>query len=233
MDNSIKLSVIMPSYMEEENLRQLLPRLNSALMSLKISYEILVIDTVAPMDNTKQVCDTNNAEYINMKNGNSYGDAARTGIRTARGEYILTMDSDGSHPPEFIPRLYEHSKDFDVVIASRYIEGGYTENSRLLILMSMIVNWVYSLVLNIKCKDVSNSFRIYDSALLKELNLYCNNFDIIEEILYKLSRKHRGLKIKEVPFTFKQRMFGHTKRNLIAFSFSYIFSLLKLRFLKE
>jgi dolichol-phosphate mannosyltransferase len=228
--NDLELSVIIPAYLEEENLRVILPRLSKVLHDLNAPYEVLVIDTMQSMDNTPLVCKENGAVYINRENGNYYGDAVRTGIRRSKGEYILTMDSDGSHPPEFIPKLYEYAKDFDVVIASRYIKGGYTENNKLLILMSLIVNWIYSLVLNIKCKDVSNSFRIYNADLLKGLDLYCNNFDIIEEILFKISRKYDGLKIKEVPFTFKQRMFGKTKRNLISYIFSYAFSLLRLRF---
>jgi dolichol-phosphate mannosyltransferase len=96
--------------------------------------------------------------------------------------------------------------------------------------MSKIVNWGYSFVLNIKCKDVSNSYRLYDSAQLQALKLKCDNFDIVEEILFKLIRNNKSLKMKEVPFSFKQRMFGETKRNLPQFIFTYVFTLIRLRF---
>jgi len=224
------LSVIIPAYLEEENLRIILPRLKSVLSGLKVGFEINVIDTLEPMDSSKAVCQVNDANYFNRENSNYYGDAVRTGIKYAQGEFIIFMDADGSHTPEFIPQLIKYKDDYDVVIASRYIEGGVTDNSKTLIFLSKIVNFIYALVLRLGCKDVSNSFKLYPAGMIKKLDLYANNFDIIEEILFKIKKNHKHLRIKEVPFTFKQRMFGHTKRNLLSFSFSYLFSLLRLKF---
>lgn len=227
-----ELCVVIPSYLEEENLRILLPRLNTVLSSLNLPSEILVIDTMEPMDNTKQACLENSVQYINREAGDSFGDAIRTGIKHAKGTYIIFMDGDGSHSPEFIPNLIEHKDDYDVIIASRYVEGGATDNKKILIVMSKAVNILYSLFLNLKCKDVSNNFKLYKSHLLKNLNLYSDNFDIIEEILFKIKKNKKDLKIKEIPYTFKERMFGHTKRNLIFFAVSFLFTLIKLRLRK-
>ena len=76
---------------------------------------------------------------------------------------------------------------------------------------------------------MSNSFKLYRTADLKRLRLRCRNFDIIEEILFKLRRKNPALRIREVPFTFKQRMFGSTKRNLVLFIVTYVLTMLRLR----
>ena len=230
MANNVTLSVLLPAYLEEENLRQLLPRLNEVVAGLGISSEIVVIDTSSPMDNTREVCDQHHATYLSREGGDFFGDAVRTGILRARGEYILFMDADGSHPPEFIRNLWQKAAESDVVIASRYIDGGATDNSRILVAMSLLVNFIYSLVLNLKCKDVSNSFKLYRAQHLKELTLHCKNFDIVEEILFKIKRNHPALRIVELPFSFKKRMFGSTKRNHIVFMFSFTFTLLRLRF---
>jgi len=228
--NRFELSVVLPAYQEEENLRNLLPRLLTTLQSLGIASEVLVIDTIDPMDMTKEVCEQNGVRYINRRVGNYFGCAVRTGIEEASGRYVLFMDADGSHPPEFIPELFCLADNYEVVIASRYIDKGNTENSFALILMSRIVNWTFSIVLNLPCKDVSNSFKVYRGEQLKSLNLTCNNFDIVEEILFKLRRYHPYIKFKEVPFVFKKRMFGETKRNLLVFILTYVFTILKLRF---
>lgn len=230
MSSNIKMSVIIPSYLEEENLRIIIPRLKNEMQKLGEDYEIIVVDTMRPIDYTENICKEYNIIYLNRKNGNHYGDAIRTGLENARGEYILFMDADGSHSPEFISKLYPYKDDYDVVIASRYVDGGATDNNRILIFMSWMVNVIYSTVLNLKCKDVSNSFKLYRGDLLKNLILYCNNFDIVEEILFKLAKMNKSLKIKEVPFSFKKRMFGETKRNLFLFMLTYIFTLLRLRF---
>jgi len=228
--SSIKVSVIIPSYLEEENLRIIIPKLKNEMQKLGDDYEIMIVDTMQPMDHTEDVCKNNKLIYLNRKKGNNYGDAVRTGIENATGEYIIFMDADGSHSPEFIEQLYRHKNEYDVVIASRYIDGGATDNNRILIFMSWVVNIVYSYFLNLKCKDVSNSFKLYRGDLLKKISLYCNNFDIVEEILFKLKKTNESLRIKEVPFSFKKRMFGETKRNLFLFMISYIYTLLKLRF---
>ena len=232
---SVQLTVALPAYLEEENLRLLLPRLHHTLETYgkalpSFTFEILVLDTEKPLDKTQDVCKAfSSVRYIRRRGGNTFGDAVRTGIADSKGESVIFMDADGSHTPEFIPELLARAQGNDVVIASRYTEGGYTENSASLVWMSRILNVTYSLVLGLKCKDVSNSFKLYQGAALRSLKLKCNNFDIVEEILYKLKRKQPALRIAEVPFTFKKRMFGETKRNLLAFILTYVVTIIKLR----
>lgn len=210
-------------------MRVLLPRLLKCLEDL--DYEILVVDTKAEMDGTKSYCtglESENIRYVNRSPDNYYGDAIRTGIANITGDLAVCMDADGSHSPEFILQMLPAAKENDLVIASRYIEGGYTENNKVQVLMSKIVNLVYSTVLGLKCKDVSNSFRIYRTNQLKTLSLRCNNFDIVEEILFKLTRNYTDLRVIELPYTFKQRLFGETKRSMIEFIYSYLRTLVKL-----
>lgn len=233
MNEKIELSIVLPAYLEEENLRLLLPRVKSIAEEITNSFEIIIVDTERPMDGTPEACQKNNVVYVNRTGGNTYGAAIRTGISKSNGDKIIFMDADGSHHPEFIKELYAEKDQNDLVIASRYIEGGHTENSFILILMSKIVNWGYAFALNINCKDVSNSFKLYDGNMLRKISLSCNNFDIVEEILYKIIKENPGLKIKELPFSFKQRMFGETKRNLLKFIFTYVFTLIRLRFLTK
>ncbi|MCP4179893.1 MAG: glycosyltransferase [bacterium] len=228
----LSLSVIIPAYLEEENLRILLPRLIKTLNDVGISNEILIIDTMESMDNTELAVSSLGAIYINRENGNNYGDAVRTGIKKAKGESILFMDADGSHSPETIPELLNHAGNFDIVIASRYIKGGGSDNSKLLIFMSLVVNSIYAFVLGFNVKDISNSFKLYNSNILSGIELKCNNFDIVEEILVKIKRKKKYITIKEIPYLFKERMFGKTKRNLFSFIASYIVTLFRLRFMK-
>ena len=230
MENNIDLTVVIPAYNEAENLRVLLPRLVGVLRREKIVFEILVVDRIMRTDDTPEICGNNGAVYVNRKNSDFFGDAIRTGISLSRGRYVAFMDADGSHPPEFVTELYKFRNDYDVVVASRYVDGGGTENAKTLILMSRLLNIIYSLVLNIPCKDVSNNFKLYRKDLFANIALYCDNFDIVEEILFKIVRNNPGVKIKEVPFKFEKRKFGETKRNLFAFIVSFAITLFKLRF---
>lgn len=234
----MKLTVVLPSYREEENLRLLLPRIQEALRETMNrfagDYEILVIDTVKPLDSTEKACEQFGVRCVRRRPTNVYGDAVRTAIAEATGDWMIFMDADGSHGPEWLPKLIAASTagggTADIVIASRYVEGGDTENPLVLILMSRVLNLTYSIVLGLKVKDVSNSFKMYRTALLRPLRLKCHDFDIIEEMLFRITRANRGVRIREIPFTFKARMFGQTKRNLVWFIIGYVFTILKLRF---
>jgi dolichol-phosphate mannosyltransferase len=230
---AVDYSIVLPAYREEENLRLLLPRIRAALAETEGRAEILVVDTVTPLDATELVCEEFDVRYLRRSPSNAFGDAVRVGIQEARGQWVLFMDADGSHGPEWIPRLIAERESHDVVIASRYVAGGSTENNLLLILMSMILNLTYSLVLGLKVRDVSNSYKLYRAAFLKELKLKCKNFDIIEEILFRIRRRHPQVRIKEIPFTFKTRMFGRTKRNLLWFVLTYLYTIVRLRFLSR
>jgi dolichol-phosphate mannosyltransferase len=227
--SDVILSIVLPSYQEEENLSNLLPRIRSALDSINVEAEIIVVDTENEMDNTQGLCRKYDCRYVARHGGNNYGDAVRTGIDESNGEFILFMDADGSHSPEFIQNLFKYINSYDIVIASRYVSNGSTENSLILTLMSKILNITYSFVLGLPCKDVSNSYKIYHKNQLKSINLTCNNFDIVEEIIFKLYRSKKIFKIKEVPYAFQKRMFGKTKRNLFMFVITYVYTIVKLR----
>jgi dolichol-phosphate mannosyltransferase len=227
------LSIVLPAYEEAENLRTLLPVLKDVAKTLTPGFEILVVDTSAPRDASPQICADAGVKYIPRRGGDCYGHAVRTGIEDSHGKLVLLMDADGSHNPAFLPLLWKSRDEADLVIASRYMPGGRTENPAVLIFMSLMVNVVFRLVLGLRCRDVSNSFRLYRGDDLRALRLACDNFDIVEEILVLLSCEHPGYRIKEVPITFEERKAGKTKRKLAAFALSYLAVLWRLRRLRH
>ena len=225
--SSPDLSVILPAYEEAENLVWFLPQLREILQKMGVSHEILVIDTSSPKDETPQVCRQNGVDYHARAGGDLYSHAVKTGISKTKGRWVVIMDCDGSHDPTVIPRLWAEKERADLIIASRYVEGGHTENPAILIGLSLVVNVVFRTVLKLRCRDVSNSFRLYTGAALRSLQLECANFDIVEEILIKLSMGKSAFSIREIPFTFGRRRAGHTKRDLVAFALSYLASLVR------
>lgn len=224
------ISIVLPSYKEAENLKVLLPEINQILKPSNIDYEILIVDTLEPMDDTKSVCELYDATYVTRQGGNMYGDAIRTGIKMATYEYILVMDADSSHNPLDIPRLYSAISETgsDIVIGSRYMKGGDTDNPWILKLMSHMVNIAYRIIFHLRVKDVSNSFRIYNAAKLKSITIECDNFDLVEEILIRMQIKYADLKIKEIPIFFRERMYGESKRELLKFALSYFVTIHRL-----
>jgi dolichol-phosphate mannosyltransferase len=223
----IDLSIVIPAYREAEALTLLLPGLKAHVEALSPRSEILVIDTQMPLDHTADVCLAQGVRHVPRTNGNAYGDAVRTGIAAASGEFILFMDADGSHNPSQLRFLWEQRDAADLVIGSRYVDGGVTENPAILIFMSWVVNVTYRFVFGLQVKDVSNSLRLYRKNYLQLMRLKCDNFDIIQEILIRAPRLG-ATRILEVPITFEKRKAGESKRNLVKFAFSYIRTILRL-----
>jgi dolichol-phosphate mannosyltransferase len=222
------LSVVLPCYLEADNLRFLLPQIKAMAATLTPNYEVLIVDTQKPKDDTPAICAAEGVRYIGRRGGDSYGDAIRTIIEEARGAFLLCMDADGSHSPDYFPAMWEKRNTYDIVIGSRYAPGGHTENPAVLILMSYVLNLTFRLAFSIQAKDVTNSFRLYRRNVLTSLKLQSNDFDILEEILIKATVRKQPATIGEIPVTFGRRKAGESKRKLMKFAFGYVSTLNKL-----
>jgi len=228
-NNTVDLTVMLPAYNEAATLRELLPAIKAAAANLTPNFEILILDTQTAMDNTEEVCASNGVRHIRRSGGNQYGDAIRTGISEARGTYLLCMDADGSHSPDYFASMWAERDKFDVVIGLFYVRGAHTENPAILIWMSYAVNLTFRTVFNLHAKDVTNSFRLYRTAILKPMTLNSNDFDILEEILIKAVTYRPAARLGEVPITFAKRKAGESKRKLVQFAFGYVNTLQRLR----
>jgi len=222
------ISTVLLAYKEAENLKVLLPQIKEQLDKTGEEYEIIIVDTAQPLDNTEEVCQQFGARYVNQKYP-SFGGAFRTGIEAAEKDKFLILDSDGSHNPKYIPDLYNmFMTGADVAIGSRYVKGGHTDDAKSSIIMSKILNTTFRIALGIKAKDISTDYRMYDTAQLKKVELSCKNYDILQEVLLKLRINNKSLVIKETPISFDKRMFGESKRRLIPFILGYIKTLFRL-----
>lgn len=226
--DTIDLSIIIPAYLESESLALMLPEIKMAAATLTQRFEILVIDTQQDMDNTGDCCRAHGALHIHRDGGNSYGDAIRTAIAVAHGTYIICMDADGSHSPSCFASMWAAREASEIVIGSRYVRGGHTENPAILVWMSNAVNLVYRAVFSLPAKDVTNSFRLYHRSVLAPLKLESNDFDILEEILIKATIRQPPARIAEIPVTFGRRKAGESKRKLVQFAFGYLKTLQRL-----
>jgi len=229
VSDQLELTVMIPAYREADSLRTLLPKIAAAAFALTPAYEILIVDTQERMDDTGDVCAIWDARHIHRSGGNQYGDAIRTGIAEARGKYLLCMDADGSHNPASFASMWAKRGEWDIVIGSRYADGGHTENPAVLIWMSYVVNLTFRVAFKLTARDVTNSFRLYRTEILKGMRLESNNFDILEEILIRCVTHRPPAQVGEVPVTFERRKAGESKRKLVAFAFGYIATLQKLR----
>ena len=225
-------SIVLLAYNEAENLKILLPQINEVAQKAGIDYEILIIDSAKPTDNTEEVAVENGAKYIPQEEP-FYGGAFRTGIKYVTKEHMLVLDADGSHDPKDIPAIHQkYAEGFDMVIGSRYVAGGVSNDSKSSFVMSKILNTTMRIVIGVKAKDISTSYRLYDAKQIKAVKLVRNNYDILQEVILKMKinkrKKHQRFQIGETPIVFNKRMYGESKRQLLKFIKGYIVTVFML-----
>ncbi|MEM5829230.1 MAG: glycosyltransferase [Candidatus Aenigmatarchaeota archaeon] len=198
----MRVSIVIPTK-NEPYIQKLVGRIHRALSTL--SKEIIVVDKsdVAPK--------VKGAKLIRQKS-DGLGKAVLEGVEFAKGDVIVLMDGDGSHRPEDLSKLIEKTKDYDIVIGSRYTKGGKTKDKFYRVLISRIFCLITSLVLGLKIKDSMSGFSAVRRSVYKKIKLNPKGFKINTEILYKA--KKIDLKTTEVPIVFEKRKLGKSKGTL-------------------
>jgi dolichol-phosphate mannosyltransferase len=210
----VKAVVCLPTYNERENLE----RMVEALADKGVS--VLVIDDNSP-DGTGELADRLAAEHdyvevLHRARKEGLGPAYLAGFRRALAEgaeLVLEMDADFSHDPQDVPRLVAAAADADLVLGSRYVEGGAVGNwGRVRRLVSSGGSWYARVLLGVRVRDMTCGFRCYRRTVLETLDLDAiasQGYVFQIESTYRTLRA--GFRVVEIPITFVDREHGGSK----------------------
>jgi dolichol-phosphate mannosyltransferase len=212
------LSVVIPALNEAANLEQVLPAVAEAVAGMGVTHEIMVVDG-GSTDGTQEIVRKHQARLVSQKFP-GFGGAYRAGFEQSRGEYVVTLDADGSHGAAVLVDLWAARLQGDVVIASRYVPGGAAQMPAWRRLLSRALNAGFRRGLALPVHDLSSGFRLYRRAVVEALPLRASNFDILEEILIRVLAA--GYRVHEVPFTYRARVSGRSHVRLLKFALSYL-----------
>jgi dolichol-phosphate mannosyltransferase len=231
-----ELSIVIPTYNEEKTIEKLVKEIRKNLEKTKFkeSYEIIVVDDKS-RDKTPELINelSRGKSFVTVHRlkDKGIGSAVIDGIDVARGEYVLTMDADFSHPPEKIPEILKDYKKYDIISASRFIRSGGMEAPFLRYWGSKILNRICGIILDLKIRDLGGNFRLFNRKKFLELDLSRKALfgEFGFEIFYKAKKKN--YKMKEIPFVYKFRKEGKSKMgNLAKYGLTYIKRAFELRF---
>jgi dolichol-phosphate mannosyltransferase len=222
------LSIVIPTYNESENIVRLISDITDRIPH-DVRTEILIVDDNSP-DGTGSL-----AKYASENGFDVIPDNGRAltirvihrpirdglmcavldGIKASMGKNILVMDADFSHPPQLIPRIISELKTESncVVIGSRYARGATTVGvplKRLLISFGATEIARYGLKVK-EVRDPMSGFFALPRHILKDIEFSTQGFKILLEILVK---KQSYVTVKEIPYTFTDRKYGHSKLDL-------------------
>ena len=211
----MKLSLVIPTYNEKENIQKLIKKIQEEFKKNKINGEIIIVDDSSP-DGTGQILEKlkkkqKNLKVIHRKGKLGLSSAVLEGWKIADGEVLGVMDADLSHPPEKIEELFRaiENGEADFTIGSRYIKGGkikgWNFKRKLMSKTATLLSRVYT-----KVKDPMTGFFMIKKDVVKNVDLNPKGFKILLEIIIKGKYEN----IKEIPITFIDRVNGKSKAGI-------------------
>ncbi len=233
-ENNAQISIIIPTYNESQNILQILKSIKDNLPKNFVTQAIVVDDNSPDgtgklvedyLKNIKKMADYT-IEIIHRKAKDGLSSAILKGIQHAKGDTIVVMDCDFSHPPHIIPKLIESIKkyQYDIVVASRYIKGGKIQGWSLKRkTMSKFATLIAKKGLGINTHDPMSGFFAFKRNIIKGLNIDAIGYKFLLEILVKT----KNVSIKEIPYTFQNRELGSSKLSIRTI-FDYYRSVWKL-----
>lgn len=216
MSGVYRAVAIVPTFNESENLARLL----ESLLALPSNLDVVVVDDNSP-DGTGDIADswaneTGRVHVIHRPGKLGLGTAYLAGFAHAlaqRYDRVITMDADFSHDPRYIPDMLARCEGADVVIGSRYVRGGGTQDCTLpRKLLSRVANGVAQGALGLTPRDCTAGFRCYRADVLRSLpldSIVSSGYSFLVELAFLIQR--RGWRFDEHPIVFKNRAFGTSK----------------------
>lgn len=212
----MKLSIIVPAHNEEDNIGNLIDKVE---LILKINFELLIVDDHSSDATVKIVRDKagcfSNIRLIENKLDAGFANTLRTGFAHASGELILPLMADLCDDLDTVNRMYDKIKEgYDVVCGSRYIKGGARiGGSKLKGFLSSLAGWSAYYLLGISTHDIANAFKMYVREAIASINIQAKGFEISMEL--PLKAYYAGFKITEVPTVWREREQGKSSFRML------------------
>lgn len=223
------LTVVVPTFREVENIPLLIPRIARVLADAGLRGEILIVDDDS-RDGTVELCRRMAAEYpvrlLVREQERGLSSAVLHGMRHAKGEVLVVMDADLSHPPEKIPELIAtlDNEDADFAIGSRYVPGGRTDENW------GVLRWLNSKIATFLARPLTSAqdpmagfFAIHRETFLRADALNPIGYKIGLELMVKCDCR----KVSEIPIHFQDRRLGKSKLSFRE-QLSYLVHIVKL-----
>ncbi len=229
--------VFIPTYNEKENIESLIRE----ILKFPEGFHVLIVDDLSP-DGTGDIADRlakenpGRVKVIHRQGQRGRGPAGIVGFQEAikqGADVVIEMDADFSHQPQYLPEFVKAMTYADVVIGSRYIQGGKVEgwawNRKL---NSWVSRTLARLVLGLKFHDNNSGYRAFRKEVLQSLpwdKFISPGPSILQEMMWHALKINPQLHVKEIPITFIDRTVGTSKVSLSVI-LKWLKSLLKIRF---
>ena len=233
-ESGFKVSVVMPSYNEKDNIAEAIQRISKSLG--KNLFEIIIVDDNSPDGTWRIVRDMKNPKIrlIRRMKERGLASALATGVEAARGDAVVWLDCDLGIPPEEIPRLVKKLEEYDVAIGSRYVKGGRETRPWWRAQLSLAINLFASLILGFRIRDYTSGFAAARKKVIDKIKLSREGFgQYFIEFMYECIKNN--FRVIEVGYVYGKRKGGISKSDgnlfvLLRLGFQYAFRIIRIKF---
>jgi len=208
---NLLVSVIIPVFNEECTIGDIITRTRNTLKKMDQPYEVLVIDD-GSVDKSLETSKDKGAEVF-RETHQGKGRAIRYGFRRAKGNIIVTLDSDGSHQPEEIPLFLESiiQGKADLSIGSRFFnnEVNHAKIPRTNRIGNKMFNSLIRFLTGSRITDSQSGFKAIRASILERMELNSKGYELESELLIKALKL--GARVTEIPIIFEQRTVGKSR----------------------
>jgi dolichol-phosphate mannosyltransferase len=204
-----RVSIVLATYNERENI---LDTIGSIFEHVTDPVEVIVVDDDSEDGTWKLVEELDDPRVTLIRRVDTRGlaSAFNRGIIESRGEVVGWMDADMCMPPSMLPDMIGELKDYDIVVGSRYADGGIDDREWLRVLSSRLINGLATLVLGYGIRDYDSGFVVLRRSVFNKVSIVPTGYGAyFMEFLYTCRKK--GLSVHEMPYVFRDRAKGVSK----------------------
>lgn len=199
-----KISIVLPVYNEEEAVAQTIREIREVMGKTKYPYEIIAVDDGSVDKSGKILEKIKGINVIHHPYNLGYGAAIKTGIKAAKGDWILITDSDGTYPSKDIPRILSYIGKYDMVVGARGIGGKTIKVPLLRRPAKKILSLLANFLTGRKIPDLNSGLRVFKKEIAEEFfHLFPQGFSFTTTIT--LACLTNGYTVKYVPIEYFKR----------------------------
>jgi glycosyltransferase involved in cell wall biosynthesis len=226
----MKLSVVMPTYNEEQTIQEIVEK----VLAVNVDKEIIIVDD-GSRDRTRQILrerymGRNGLNVIFHEQNRGKGAAVRTGIANATGDIILIQDADLEYDPNDYPKLVRPiiEEGADVVYGSRRKGTNFRHKYTLNLFAAWLLSVMSNILFGLNLTDEPTCYKVFKAGIIKSIQFNGDGFEWEPEVTAKLGK--RKVKIQEVPISYYSRTIKEGKKIKWMDGVKAVWTLIKYRF---
>ncbi len=227
----MKLSIVIPVYNEKETINEIINRISNA--KVEADKEIIIVDD-GSKDGTRDVLKKLSESKPDLKiifkeNNSGKGDTLKEGFKHTSGDYVIVQDADLEYDPNDYQKLLDVVKsNSNITVYGSRFSGVYKDMTNLHFIGNKFLTMLTNLIFGVSLTDMETCYKLIPGDFARKLDIKSKRFNFEPEITAKILKS--GMRLVEVPITYKGRSFSEGKKITWKDGLSAVYTLIRFKF---